>query len=85
MSLSTRQAKIKWQCRRGMLELDLILTPFVNSQLDNLTDVELTAFENLLTYSDPVIYYWLMGNNDELTDKDMILIVERIRIQTINK
>ena len=37
--------RIRWRCRRGMLELDLVLTSFLESQLDNLDDAQLDAFE----------------------------------------
>jgi antitoxin CptB len=56
-----RKAKINWHCRRGMLELDLILERFAKRHLDTLNDNQLTAFETLLECNDPDIYAWLMG------------------------
>lgn len=57
-----RKAKIKWQCRRGMLELDLILNNFITYGLNQLTDDQLNHFEILLTATDPQLYSWLMGH-----------------------
>lgn len=74
----SRKAKITWQCRRGMLELDLILTRFIDNELDNLSTEQLHAFESLLTTSDPVLYDWLMGR-DTPTDKECSLIVAFIK------
>lgn len=58
---SQRKAKITWQCRRGMLELDLILQRFLKQSLDVLTDEQLSTFEALLETPDPELYASLMG------------------------
>lgn len=73
-----RKAKITWQCRRGMLELDLILNPFIKNELDQLNDSQLNAFETLLEEIDPVLYSWLMGSTDPDT-RELLSIVEHIR------
>lgn len=56
-----KKAKLTWHCRRGMLELDVILQRFLTCHLNQLTDDEITAFEHLLTAQDPDLYAWLMG------------------------
>jgi antitoxin CptB len=56
-----QKAKIQWQCRRGMLELDLLLNPFITKHLDHLSSNQLLALEQLLNQSDPDINQWLMG------------------------
>lgn len=75
------KAKIIWQCRRGMLELDLILNRFTSEHLNNLTENQVSAFEQLLTYPDPDIYQWLMGNEVPL-EQELIDIVTCIRLQS---
>lgn len=76
----SKKAKIKWQCRRGMLELDLILNAFIDTSFDNLSEEALNAFEMVLASSDPVLYHWLMGNGDP-ENKELIPIVDLIRMQ----
>ena len=44
--------RIRWQCRRGMLELDLILEKFNRRHLTNLDAEQLASFKELLAYSD---------------------------------
>ena len=44
--------RIRWQCRRGMLELDLVLNRFVQRQLERLDATEIEAFRELLEYAD---------------------------------
>jgi antitoxin CptB len=73
-----RKAKISWHCRRGMLELDLIFGHFLTHQLNQLTEQQLTVFEDLLTYPDPDLYAWLMGY-EQPKQKELLDIVTFIR------
>ncbi len=78
--MSEQIAKITWRCRRGMLELDILLHRFIKKQINDLSVEELNIFEDLLSYSDPQIYSWLMGH--ELPEnKELRKIVELIKIQ----
>lgn len=56
-----QKARLTWRCRRGMLELDLILQRFLAHHLDVLNDEQAALFEDLLTAQDPDLYAWLMG------------------------
>lgn len=79
MNASTEQkARIIWHCRRGMLELDLILTRFMTQYFDTLTTHEVTIFEKMLTYPDPEIYVWLIGQVTPV-DEEIAEIVTFIR------
>jgi len=73
-----QKAKIKWQCRRGMLELDLVLMPFIDTTLDDLNEQEIHALEQLLQCSDPDINEWLMGHETPPT-AELAEIVNLIR------
>ena len=53
--------RIRWQCRRGMLELDVILQPYFERALTELDEAGWQAFIALLSEPDPDIYSWLMG------------------------
>ena len=44
--------RIRWHCRRGMLELDLVLNGFVQAQFDRLDAAQIDAFRELLEFSD---------------------------------
>lgn len=52
----------RWQCRRGMLELDLLLNNFVDKKSDALSRPQRQAFELLLTYPDQTLLDLLLGN-----------------------
>ena len=47
------QTKLKWACRRGMLELDVLFEPFVDDAYDALPDDKKVAFQRLLACEDP--------------------------------
>ncbi|MDP3704692.1 MAG: succinate dehydrogenase assembly factor 2 [Legionellaceae bacterium] len=61
MLLEQQKSKLIWHCRRGMLELDLILGRFLECHLDVMTEAEYESLETFLTYPDPDLYTWLMG------------------------
>ncbi len=45
-------ARARWRCRRGLLELDIILARFMERYYAGLSDEELQQFETLLSMSD---------------------------------
>ena len=52
----------RWQCRRGMLELDLLLNNFVEKKANALTAQQKKTFELLLSYPDQTLLDLLLGN-----------------------
>lgn len=52
-----------WQCRRGMLELDLLLNNFVDKKIESLTQEQKQTFELLLSYPDQTLLDLLLGNS----------------------
>lgn len=53
--------RLQYQCRRGMLELDVILLPYFEAMADQLDDAGIRRFAALLEEADPDLYTWLMG------------------------
>ncbi|GLX81422.1 FAD assembly factor SdhE [Thalassotalea eurytherma] len=62
MSLSNNKARLRWACRRGMLELDVLFLPFVDNSFDDLSDEQKLTFERLLECDDPDLFAWFMGH-----------------------
>ncbi len=56
-------ARLRWQCRRGMLELDLLLNGFLEHGYAALGERQRTDFVRLLGYQDQIIYDWLMNQS----------------------
>jgi antitoxin CptB len=59
----TDQARLRWRCRRGMLELDILLGRFCDRALSTMTLEQLHALEALLETPDPELLSWLMGES----------------------
>jgi len=57
------KSRLIWRCRRGMLELDLLLQDFLHQKYDQLPLPEQQTFEDLLTRSDQQLLDWLMGKS----------------------
>jgi len=64
------KSKLRWQCRRGMRELDILLERYLENSYAASDSAEKSAFWQLLTLSDPELAgYLLRGvpHNDILT------------------
>ena len=48
--------RLRWQCRRGLLELDLVLECFLETHRDRLHGEWLSSFQTLLTYTDDALW-----------------------------
>jgi len=57
-------ARIRYQCRRGMLELDVFLMPYFEQCFIGLTRTKQGLFIEMLTEADPDLFNWLMGNSE---------------------
>ncbi|OQX31058.1 MAG: hypothetical protein B0D96_01985 [Candidatus Sedimenticola endophacoides] len=69
--------KLRWQCRRGMLELDYALSEFLEARYPALDEEEQRGFVRLLDYEDQLLLDWLMGNAVP-SDPATRLLIERI-------
>ena len=56
----TSKSKLLWRCRRGVKELDVLFTRFVENSYDGLSDVEKDAFDKLLDIEDPDILGFML-------------------------
>jgi antitoxin CptB len=71
-------AYLRYQCRRGMLELDAIFHPFFEKHYLSLTDEEKKEFECLLACSDQDLFSWLVGA-ERPHDPSLQHIVQKVR------
>jgi succinate dehydrogenase flavin-adding protein (antitoxin of CptAB toxin-antitoxin module) len=70
--------RIRWRCRRGLLELDLVLGGFVRENLESLGAAELEAFSRLLDADDNELWDWVSGRA-EAHDPTLTGMVARLR------
>jgi antitoxin CptB len=60
-----------------MLEIDVLLMPFVDEAYDNLPEKEKLTFERLLECQDPELFAWFMGH-EVCEDKELNALVQFI-------
>lgn len=77
-SIVQDKARLKWACRRGMLELDVLLGKFLENCYEKLPDEHKRYFVELLSCTDPELYAWLTGHETP-PDEHLRTIVELIR------
>jgi antitoxin CptB len=70
--------RIRWQCRRGLLELDLVLERFLRENSEKLTARELATFRRLLSVPDNDLWDWISGRADP-GDRALGELIERLR------
>jgi len=75
--------RLRWACRRGMLELDVLFTPFVEEAYDDLTEEQKAVFRRLITCDDPDLFAWFMGHkpcpDPELADM-VAFMLSRVKV-----
>jgi len=60
--MKINRGRVRWQCRRSMLELDLVLARFLEKDFDRLDEDQLADFESLLRCDDYDLWAYINGN-----------------------
>ena len=69
-------AKLRWHCRRGMRELDVVLQRYLEQSYPHAPPAEQLAFEALLEEQDPQLLAYLMGRAVP-SDKEQANVIAR--------
>jgi antitoxin CptB len=69
--------RLCWHSRRGMLELDLVLGPFVKECYPQLPADDQLRYQQLLTCEDQDLFSWFMGRVTP-PDAEHVIIVDKI-------
>jgi antitoxin CptB len=78
MPETAQDSRLRWRCRRGMLELDLILRDFLDKGYTALNDEQKDLLDAMLEYPDQLLFDLLLGNMIS-SDQDIAQLVETIR------
>lgn len=79
--MSDQLTRLRWQCRRGMLELDLFFMSFLEHGFSQLDKDEQQVFERLLKMEDQLLFEYLMKQKDP-ADSAIAHVIEKIRHTT---
>jgi antitoxin CptB len=71
-------AKLRWQCRRGTLELDRLLLHYLDTAYSQANPEEQGIFKRLLQCEDGDLLGWLLGDKRPAGEK-LGILVHKIR------
>lgn len=69
--------QLRWRCRRGTREMDLLLLRFLERDYPRLDAREQSLFGALLDETDPDLYAWISGQS-EPSNPDYLPIIGKI-------
>lgn len=75
--MDENQKRMQWASRRGMLELDLILEPFVREQYPELSAQDQQRYQKLMGSQDQEMFGWFL-RREVPDDDELATIVRRI-------
>lgn len=78
------QSRLRWRCRRGMLELDLLLQGFIEQGYKELNREERAHFSALLELPDQELFEQLMGLS-QTEKKEFSRVITKIRHTAANQ
>ena len=81
MATEEEYKRIRWASRRGMLELDLVLMPFLENIYPTLEQADKERYWLLLEEQDQDLFSWFMRRNDP-ANPELQRIVDIIRANT---
>lgn len=73
------EARLRWLCRRGMKELDVLLERFLADEYAAMDAAQRRDLLRLLEVEDPVLWVWLLGR-EAPEDSRLAALIDRIRV-----
>ncbi len=75
-----QQSRIKWQCRRGMRELDELLLGYLEHCFDTAGNTEKAAFRSLLALPDPDLVGYLLQQQSH--PPELTVVIQKLLDRT---
>ena len=75
-------SQLKWQCRRGTKELDIVLNNYLERYYQTASRSEQSAFKQLIELEDPILSDLLLGKSsiDNTAQQGLILQLKKLPI-----
>ncbi len=72
--METEYSRLRWQCHRGVKELDIVFDNFLENYYLRVDKKSQQTFRELLELEDPVLLAMLMGNiNSDKPSRQLVL------------
>lgn len=75
---TNHQRRIIYQARRGLKELDFYIDPYVKNHYLAANETEQLAFEKLLSYEDPDLLLFFLGQ-DNPKEAEVLQLIQKIK------
>ena len=75
----SEMSRLRWLCRRGMKELDVVLVRYLDNSYESAPTLEQNRFRELLQMPDPDLYNLLLGR-DVTDDPELMRFMRQLRI-----
>jgi len=72
----TELSQMKWRCRRGIKELDIILSKYLEENYNSASQDEQQAFREILYLEDPVLFSFLLATEKPDNPAQITLITK---------
>ena len=76
--------KVIWAGRRGLLELDLLLEPFIRSEFNKMSDFDQSHFYEFLKLDDDELFDFFLGSK-EVPQQFMAVVSEVLEFHAKGK
>lgn len=76
--LTAQMGRLRWQCRRGLKELDVVLTRWLDRCFSLASVQDRQNFERLLQVEDDRLWDWVLGRTTP-EDPELHALIERLR------
>lgn len=71
-------ARLRWRCRRGVKELDVLMEHFLVEHLPRLAPAQMAALGRMLDANDPDLMDWIM-ERQPAPDADYLPLLQMLR------
>lgn len=72
-------SRLRWQCRRGMRELDELLTQYLDQQYATADEDEKTALQGVLELPDPELMSYLL--QQQPCPPELAVVIDKILLR----
>ncbi len=71
-------SRLRWLCRRGMKELDVLMTRYLEEQYEQASEQDQQFFVELLDWQDPELFSVMVGRTTA-DDEGMQAFIDKLR------
>jgi antitoxin CptB len=83
MMQDAEQRRLAWRCRRGMLELDIVLQRFVAEQFGGLTLAEMEVFDAMLELPDNDFWAMIQSVGKVKHETHLEIVLQKLSLASL--